>query len=260
MVERKLKIDIRRGKILEQLQKEGRVSVAALSESLGATTVTIRNDLNALEREGYLVRMQGGAALISRSVESVLGGTSEGIRYEKEKRSIARKVAECIADGDTLFINSGTTTALIASALEEKNYLNVVTNSLEVATALGQKPANSVILLGGEINSYHGFTYGVSAQEQISRYKAGWAIICVDGISLKGGITTRYAEEAILNRMMIGNAGRVMIVADHTKLGMAGFTKLSECMPRITLVTDAQGREQGELLAQCGMTVLYGEE
>ncbi len=260
MAERKLKIDIRRGKILERLQAEGRVSVTQLSQSLGATTVTIRNDLAALERDGYLMRMQGGAVQIPRSVEGAVSAIGRKIRNEAEKRAIARKVAECIQDGDSLFINSGTTTSCIAAALEARTCLNVVTNSLEVATIMGKKPAHSVILLGGEINAQHGFTYGVNTQEQISRYKAGWAIICVDGISVKGGITTCYAEEAIINRMMLGNANRIMIVADHTKLGMAGFTRLCECMPQITLVTDAKGREQGEILAQSGMTVLYGEE
>ena len=123
----KLKIDIRRNRILEQLRQRGRVNVLELSQLLGTTAVTIRNDLTALERDGYLLRTQGGAVQIPRAEEEPginFPGKSEN---GEEKQRIAEAVAAMIRDGDTLFINSGTTTQMVASALQVRTNLNIVT-------------------------------------------------------------------------------------------------------------------------------------
>ena len=108
MAESKLKIDVRRNKILEQLRAEGKVSVSRLAAELGATPVTIRNDLTALERDGYLVRMQGGAVIAPR-LENQLVGTAEDPTF-LQKQALAEEVAKLITAGQTLFFNSGTTT------------------------------------------------------------------------------------------------------------------------------------------------------
>ena len=135
MAESKLKIDVRRNKILEQLRKEGKVSVSRLAVELGATPVTIRNDLTALERDGYLVRMQGGAVISHRSDVQFNSSMTDDAFLQKQ--ALAQQVAAMVADGETLFFNSGTTTLHIARALKEKKYLNIVTNSLAIAMELG---------------------------------------------------------------------------------------------------------------------------
>jgi len=233
----KLKIDIRRSKILEQLQSDGSVSVSRLSETLGATTVTIRSDLSAMERDGLLVRIQGGA---------VPGGSAKEqyadlpvVSNAEEKKEMAAKVAQLVRDGDTLFINSGTTTEFVAEALCTRSNLNVVTNSLEVARRLGGYATMRVQLLGGEIDARYGFTCGSTAREQLSKYKADWAILSVDGVSTEGGLTTYHAEEAAIDRMMIAGAKRTLVVADHTKIGRVGFTRVSQGLEGILLVTDS---------------------
>ena len=112
MAESKLKIDVRRSKILEQLKLDGKVSVSRLAEELGATPVTIRNDLTALERDGYLVRMQGGAVIAPR-LEHHLAGNTEDATF-LQKQALAEEVAKLISDGQTIFFNAGTTTQHIA--------------------------------------------------------------------------------------------------------------------------------------------------
>lgn len=235
MADSKLKIDIRRNKILEQLRAQGKVSVSQLSASLGATPVTIRNDLAALERDGYLVRMQGGAVQAQRG--GSLFGTPEA-GASPEKKRISEEAVKRIRDGETLFVNSGTTTHQLAKCLQTKQNLNVVTNSLAVAMELGNISNFKVLLLGGEINARYGFTYGGDVQEQLSKYQADWAILSVDGVSARGGVTTHHAEEVIIDRMMIGNAKKVMIVADSSKIGRAGFSRVCDCDSRIWLVTN----------------------
>ncbi len=252
----KQKIDVRRKKILELLRSSGRVSVNRLSQLLGVTQVTIRNDLTCLEQEGRLIRVQGGASLPPEPVLTMPEGGK--IANAAQKQAIGKAVAAMIRDGDTLFINSGTTSECIAAALGVRKNLNIVTNSLKVATALGALPSFRVLLVGGEINACYSFTHGGDAQEQLSKYQADWAILSVDGISAKGGITTHHAEEAVIDRMMVASAKRRIIAADSSKLGRAGFSRVCECGKGLSLMTndDADG-EVAQLLRQSGMEVLY---
>lgn len=242
LAESKLKIDIRRDKILDELKSSGKVFVSELAVKLGVTPVTVRNDLMALEKDGYLIRMNGGAVYSSRTTQKPGIPESVEISQSHQKESIATAISDMIKDGDTLFINSGTTTQMIAGELKNRNNLNIVTNSLEVATLLGNVSSFRVILLGGEVNTKYKFTYGGDAQDQLSRYQADWAIMAIDGISMKKGITTYHAEEAIIDRMMMKGAKQIIIAADHTKIGRAGFMKVCDCNKDITLVTNHYDR------------------
>ena len=219
------KIDRRRDEILSLLHAEGKVYISDLCTRFGTSPVTIRNDLDVLAEEGKLIRMTGGAVpLRGETVEP----TPSVERYE-QKKELAVRAAERVRDGDTLFINSGSTTELFASELRTKKNLKVVTNSLSIATELGAIPSFHVILLGGMINSHSRFTYGENAQEQIVRFGADFAVLSVDGISDDGEITTCHAEEAIIDRLMIQRSSHVLIVADESKIGRTGFSLVSRC-------------------------------
>lgn len=237
MAESKLKIDVRRSKILEQLRAVGSVSVSQLAVDLGATPVTIRNDLTALERDGYLVRMQGGAIASNRLQNDCADQAADP--YLSQKQALAAAVVGQISDGETLFFNSGTTTLHIARALKAKKYMNIVTNSLAIAMELGNTPTFNVLLLGGEINATYGFTYGGDTQEQLSKYRADWTILSVDGVSASGGITTYHPEESILDRLMMANAGKRLIAATGNKIGKAGFSRVCDSNRDILLFTDS---------------------
>lgn len=240
MADSKLKIDIRRSKILEHLRRDGKVQVSQLSLELGATPVTIRNDLTALERDGYLVRVQGGALRAARTAQEPAGTARRQIAHAEQKQAIAAAVSGLISDGDTIFINSGTTTQFVATALHSHLHLKIVTNSLSVAMDLGSVPTFHVLLLGGGINTQYGFISGSDAQDQLRRYQADWAILSVDGCSVEGGLTTYHAEEAMLNATMIQRAKKTLVVADHTKIGRTGFAHVCEIGDGLTLFTDGQ--------------------
>ena len=233
-MESKLKIDIRRHKIIEHLQREGKLSVSQLSQMLGVTAVTIRTDLAALEREGYLIRMRGGAVLSTRPQNNV----DEDEQSYLQKQALAQEAAALIKDGQTLFFNSGTTTHHIARALHGKRYLNIVTNSLAVAMELGNTPTFHVLLLGGDIDATYGFTHGGDTQDQLCKYRADWAVLSVDGVSAKGGLTTYHAEESIIDRLMIANAKNTMVVAIGNKIGNVGFSRICDCNAKLMLITD----------------------
>jgi len=238
MTDSRLKIDIRRKRILEQLRLDGKVSVNALCGALGVTPVTIRNDLTMLEQEGRLMRVQGGAV---RMPTETAAPESQSVSHVSQKQAIGNAVAQMVRDGDTLFINSGTTCEIVAAKLSIRRNLNIVTNSLNVATRLGTVPTFRVLLLGGEINAHYGFTHGGDAQEQLSKYQADWAILSVDGVSARGGITTHHAEEAAIDRMMVKSARKTLIAADSSKIGRAGFSRACECSGKLMLVTNDDG-------------------
>lgn len=241
---------------MEQLRLEGKVSVADLSQTLEVTPVTVRNDLAVLEQEGQLIRIQGGAVQMPGS-EAFSAAQSISDARGREKKAIAQMAARLVHDGDTLFINSGTTTEFVAEALAARRNLNVVTNSLAVAKKLGAVASIRVLLVGGEINAQYGFTHGGDAQEQLHRYQADWAILSVDGISAQSGITTYHAEEAVVDRMMLRSAKHTMVVADHTKIGRTGFTRVCDCAPNMCLVTDGGPPEAISNLAQLGVRIVH---
>ena len=234
-MESKLKIDIRRNKILEILSQQGRVQVSELSEVLDATSVTIRNDLDALANEGKLVRINGGA-LVNQDLIS----GQKAITNLAQKTEIAEKIDELIKNGDTLFINSGTTSLVVAKKLKTtKRNLNIVTNSFEIANELGSISGFRVILLGGEVNSHYSFTYGVVAQEQLNLFSADWAILSVDGVSETGDIATCHTEEAILDRIMIARSSKTLIAADSSKIGRNGFSFVCTINDKISVITNS---------------------
>jgi len=237
MSEKGLKIDVRRRRILEILSRDGQVDINRLSRQLGATTVTIRSDLNALEADGYLERFHGGAV---QSVQNYQH--TQFLRRRKDnlpiKKRIARLAAAMIPDGATLMINSGTTAYETAMALKWHKNLNIVTNSLMAASELGAHPSFRVIMLGGDINTEYAFTYGADAENQLRRYRADYALLSVSGLHVRRGITTYHAQEAMLDRLMMERSGKTIIVADHSKLGNEGFSHVSDLQRKQILVTD----------------------
>jgi len=234
-----LKIDARRKRIMEELERSGHVSISQLSAMLGATTVTIRNDLDVLEANGHLDRVQGGAVL--RAPLSMREGRGGMV---KEKRAIAIATVAHIQDGDTLFINSGTTTMEVAHVLRSHcKDLNIVTSSLAIASELSAVPGFRVLLLGGELNVQYGFTCGGDAQEQLAKYQADHCILTLDGVSCEEGITTYHADETIIDRMMVERAKHAIVVADHSKIGRVGFSRICPLTMIHTLITDDGGNK-----------------
>jgi len=252
-----LKIDARRKKILELLRRDGQVRVSQLSEQLGATVVTIRSDLDALERDGYLERTQGGAIQTMKNYYN-MDFQRRKQEHMEIKKAIAAHAADMVRDGNTLFINSGTTTYFTAIELKKHKNLNVVTNSVSVAIELGDVPTFRVILLGGEINAQYSFTYGEDAKEQLSRFKADYAILSIDGVCPETGLTTYHAEESVIDRMMMERAQQTLVVADSTKLGYESFSRVSDLNGVTCWITDGKAdRALTERIAQKGVEIHF---
>lgn len=251
-----LKLDARRKSILEILNRAGKVRVVHLSQELGASEVTIRNDLSELEKSGYLERVPGGAV---QTMKNYYNMDLQQRRNENAaaKQSIAAMSASLIRDGDTLFINAGTTTYFAALDLKRFKNLKIVTNSISVAVELAGAPTFHVQLLGGLVNPQYSFTYGDSALALLRRYKADKVILSVDGVDVKGGLTTYHSEEAEVSKLMIERARTVIIVADHTKVGRESFSHIAPLSAASYLITNKTGAQDAlQELQEAGVTLL----
>ena len=227
--------NLRRERIMGILREEGFVSPENLSGILSVSAVTLRKDLDVMASEGMVRRVSGGAVLPPDG-----GARGQGrISCYAEKVSIARAVADIVSDGDSLFLNAGTTCLEIARALRSHHSLSIVTTALDVAMLLNEVQGFRVVLLGGELNTDQGFTHGSDAIDQISHYRTDWSVLSIDGISVGGGVTNCHSEEAPVDRVMIANSKRAIIAADHTKIGNAGFFRVCGISDKLMLVTDA---------------------
>lgn len=234
------KLNTRTQKILESLGREGMVRVVTLSQTLGASEVTIRNDLAELERGGFLERIPGGALQTLKNYYN-MDFQQRKQQNSEEKQAIATKAADLVFDGETLLINSGTTTFFTSLELKKCKNIKIVTNSLTIATELGGIPTIRVLLLGGQLNAQYSFTYGDDAIAQLKKYKADKLILSVDGIDADKGLTTYHAEETELIRLMIERARSTIVVADYSKVGHESFSYLGPIEDADYLVTNRNG-------------------
>lgn len=239
----KLSIEGRREKIIEIITQKGRANVVDLSKNFQTSDVTIRNDLAELENMGLVERIHGGAISTYRAYYNM--SLHKRIRTnEEEKRRIALEVSRLISAGDTLMLNSGTTTLLTIRALRNIKNLTIVTNSLPIAQETGNYRNTHVILLGGNFDSHNQFTYGDETINQLSRYRADKLILSVDGISLNDGLTTFCHLEAEVSRQMVARASKTIVVGDYTKIGRTSFSHIGPIDGIAVLVSDQKARQE----------------
>jgi len=225
----------RKAIVLDILMEESSVGVADLSKRLNVTPVTARADLDALEKEGLLVRTHGGAVLGHHPK------IFERMQANKAlKRRVARAAADLIADGDTVIISAGTTTALISRYLLGKRDVHIVTNNTLLLGYARANPQLRVTLIGGEFQPAEEGTVGSMALQALDQFHVSRAFIGIDGASAKQGFTAHFVESADLVRKMAEQADEVIALADSGKFGRHGFARILPFDGVDVLVTDAE--------------------
>ena len=167
----------RHGEILRVLQDEGTVTIASLAQRLGVSLETVRRDVKPLTRNGAVVKMHGAISL-----PSIVGEAPFDKRMREQadaKRAIARAMATTIRDGDSVMLDTGTTTSYLARELLGHRQLTVVTNSSDIARTLATVNGNRVYMAGGELRSDSGAAFGASAIEFVSRFAVAHAAAVV---------------------------------------------------------------------------------
>ncbi|HET7179462.1 MAG TPA: transcriptional repressor AgaR [Chryseosolibacter sp.] len=229
----------RRMVILSQLDKNGQVSVNELSESLGVSSVTIRNDLEQLEKKNMLLRARGGAMKISQlQVGMDYPLSDKQKKHLLEKKEIGRKAIELIEEGNTIILDSGSTTFEIAKNLGKFEDLTVITNAINVANFLAEQKNINVIVPGGTLRKNSLSLVGILAEKGFKNYFCDKLFLGVDGLDTSYGLSTPNIEEAHLNQIMIEMSKNVIVVADSSKFNRRGFAFIAPVNRMHTLITD----------------------
>jgi DeoR family glycerol-3-phosphate regulon repressor len=242
------------------LEETGVLSIASLAERLDVSAETVRRDVRALADSGELQRVHGGASL------PAIRGESPFRRRMREnaaaKQAIARAIAAKVRNGESLMLDTGTTTSYVARALAEHTRLTVVTNSTDAARALSGGAGNRVFLAGGQVRPDSGAILGEEAIEFIERHAAKYAIISAGAVG-EGEVMDFDTGEAVLARKMLSRADRAILVTDATKFGRRGLAAVCRYDALDEIVTDAPvSSAETKRLAKAGveLTVASGNK
>lgn len=222
--------------ILNIARASGRVMVEDLSRRFEVSAQTIRKDLNDLCEQRALTRIHGGA-IIASGVENLAYEARRFVAAD-EKKAIGAIAAARIPNGSSLFINIGTTTEEVASALSTHQDLLVITNNLNVAMLLYPHPRIEVIVAGGSVRRSDGGVVGSTATQLIGQFKVDYAIIGASAIDEEGALLDFDYREVQVAQAIIANARSVMLVADSTKLHRSAPVRIAHLSQIQTFVTD----------------------
>ena len=247
----------RQKEIANLLRTEGKVTVTSLSAALGVSVVTIRNDLDALERQQVLRRLRGGAiavrpARFQRSLHPLNNA------FEPEKQRIGELAASLVRDGETIIIDSGSTTLALARALPHSlQDVAVVTNALDVALELETHMGVKVVVTGGTVSKPQRCLISPFATTLMRQINADVAFVACSGVDAQKGFTTQSWEEAEVKHAMVASSSRVVFLADHGKIGHVATAKIMELSEAELLVTDVGASGAAlRLLEQAGLNVI----
>ncbi len=231
-------IDERRRLIGDLVRDAGRVTVEELVARFAVSPVTIRGDLSALEAAGVLVRSHGGA--LSRRDDHDLPIGVKETQHHAEKVRIAQAAVAMLSDGETIILDSGTTTAEIAKALRTATLtsLNVITNALNVAALLLDLPHVRLIVPGGVLRPESRSLAGHLAEAALATLRADRLFLGVDGFDPEIGLMTPHLAEAQLNARMIEISRQVVAVADSSKFARRNVSVIATTDQLDVLITD----------------------
>ena len=216
----------RKGQILELLRQKSKLLVPELCDYFDVSPATIRNDLRDLENERKLKRTHGGAISLEKT------------SFELDSRQIAACAAKLIEDGDTIILDTGTTTLELAKCLSAKRDLTIVLNDIEIASLLEESTQANLILIGGTLR--HGFhcTVGPMAVSYLSELNVDKVFLSSNAVSLDRGFTTPDFNQAEVKKTMIQVASEVIMLSDSSKFGKLSFTQFAALSDIDKLITD----------------------
>ena len=217
--------------ILEVLRRNSSVSVSELSKTMQVSEVTIRKDLTQMEQLKLLYRTHGKAVLLNPINEKERNNAAE-------KLAISRHAASMISSGESIMIASGTTMHFLAREIKPLDRLTVVTSAVPVTSILLKEPTSEVILLGGAVRPSSLSVVGPYAEQMLENFLCSKLFLGVDGIDFEFGLTTTNLMEASLNRAMMRAAQQTIVLADSSKFGRRGFSRICAIDAVNEIITD----------------------
>ena len=251
----------RRQSLLDVLRKQPGLRVPELAQVLNISEGTVRNDLNALEEEGRLKRVHGGAIL---NDHDQFQNNSFVRRYKQNvsaKLAIAQEAALLVKDGDSLFLDASSTDYYLARELSKRQELRVVTNGFEVARELAENPSNNVILIGGVVNNNSSSVTGLLSERIIEELSIEKTFLSCSGFSLERGMTEVLFAEAQIKRKVIESSQQLFALVDSSKFGREDLTSFASPMKISHLFTNEGISPQWiEQLQQVGVELTICKE
>jgi len=253
--ETKVALPDRHEDILRILELRERVSVAELTERLGVSEVTVRKDLSLLEEHGHLVRTRGGARLAQdrarvEPIERRLQASADA------KSAIGRYASRLVREGETLYLDSGSTCLALARAIRRMD-LRVVTNSLDVLNELADSPSTVLYAIGGSFRRDARSYIGPLAVEAIRRFHFDRAFLGTSGLSTDGVFSAQNAIESEVKRAAIAQAARTIVLTDSSKIGQTAFAIFARPEQVHMVVTDSVAGPQAERIAELRATAPF---
>lgn len=234
--------------ILEQLLRNGTLTVEDICSKFKISVATARRDLEGLERRGRLRRTHGGAIsiepLLYEAFSHVSSYRDQVEKFADEKRSIAVAAAELINDGDTVALTPGTTTTQIMRALHVPKSITVVTNTVNMAMELSNRPGVSVFVTGGFLHGGWFSLVGQAAVDSMRRIFADKVFIGANGLDVEHGVTAYHPEEAAFNSVMVQQSREKIVVVDHSKLGVTATHLLCPTNAVHRIITDTGATDE----------------
>lgn len=223
--------------ILDLLGRTGSGRIQDLSQRLGVSEETIRRNVRRLETSGLVTKVHGGVVLKDWTQEPSF--TQRYGENPQAKRRIARHLAAMVQDGESLFLDTGSTTAYVAQALRGHQGLTVVTNALPVAQALAPGGANRVHMAGGELRAHDCGVFGAEALAFVRQFRVRHAILSVAAVQADGGFMLQDLREAEFSRQIIDCAEQAIVAADASKFAREAPIRLTAPERISVLVSDA---------------------
>lgn len=235
----------RRRNLLDLVDQNGQITVGDLVKRFSISAVTVRSDLDALADIGALVRSHGGAVRRLDATQDYPLRTKETLHLA-EKVRIGKAAAELVHPGETIILDSGTTTAEIARHLKKLKLqsVTVITNALNIAIELMNCPGVSLIMIGGLMRPVSSSFVGPQAEAMMNEFHADRLFLAVDGFDLENGPSTPDVLEAQLNNVMIHSAREVNVVADFSKLGRRSVSRIGPFNRIRRLITDKRATSE----------------
>jgi DeoR/GlpR family transcriptional regulator of sugar metabolism len=228
----------RRQTLMELLRKQPGLRVPELAQTLDVSDGTIRNDLNALETDGQIVRVHGGAILREQAGFHSMAFNVRRQEHAAEKTVIAHYASELVKDGDSILLDASSSAYYFAMGIQSCNRLRVVTNGIEVARLLAQNSSNTVILIGGILNQDGSSVTGLFNESVLKDLNIQKAFVSSSGFTLERGLTEVHIEEAQLKRKAIEVSQEVIALIDSSKIGKNDLTPFARVDQISQLFTD----------------------
>lgn len=246
--------------IMNMLKQNGEVEISLLCRLFNVTEMTIRRDLDDLTKDEKVIRTHGGAILTEEDMLVEPPFHRRIVTNSNMKEKIAKRALEFVANGKTIYIDSGTTNYFMAMNMPDSLRMVAFTNAINIASELVTRSHISVVIIGGEVVKNTLSCRGTIAEETMEKFKVDMAFLGVNSIGEDGEMYVSNMTETGIKKKILNAATKTFVLADSSKLGTVSLCKFGHVKEVDYIITDAGiSSEQREYLAKQGANIIIAE-